>query len=89
MINTSQVWIIKFFDENERELPGLRNVRLAAPQQIIAEAKADELLNTWLVRNPGRTGSWSITTYVQPKAQMEALADATLAGYAARIRGEV
>jgi len=73
-----QVWLIRFEDENGRELrgpagTGLRNsVRMAANDQTLVELKADEILNAWLKANPGRTGSWTITLWVQSRELREA-----------------
>lgn len=66
------IWIIRFENEHNRELTGLRgSVRIFARTQIEAERKADSVLNTWLEENPGEVGSWTVTKWSEPRYRYE------------------
>ncbi len=63
-----QTWVIRFENEKNRELTGLRgSVRMVADTQVEVEITADQILSRWLHENPGQVGSWTITAWVQPK----------------------
>jgi hypothetical protein len=65
MYDFTQIWIIKFVDALEKELPGLRGAVRVAGTQDQAVERAELRLNTWLRANPGLDGSYTITALVE------------------------